>query len=405
MKNYKCKSMKVRCMMRQIKQGVRLSILVTVLFTMVACNEEKITIIPETSERTLFLYYPWSSDLTQYFTHNISDMESVLKKTDMKGQKVIVFISTTATEASLFELKRSGDEVKREILKNYSSPPYTTAAGITSFVNDVKEFAPAKVYSMIIGSHGMGWLPVETAVFDDNLSRRLTADTTQIYKTRFYGGETREARTDINTLAKGIDGAGIKMEYILFDDCYMSSVEVAYELKNVTKYLIGSTSEMMAYGMPYSTIGKSLFGDPDYQAVCDSFYSFYSKYDPPCGTLSVTDCSQLDSMATLMKKINANDTFDEHSLDSLQQMDGYTPHIFYDYGNYVEHLCTNVTLLDRFKEQLIRLIPYKVHTKYFYTMKGGMMPIHTFSGITTSDPSISPAAATKNGTKWYQATH
>ena len=35
------------------------------------------------------------------------------------------------------------------------------------------------------------------------------------------------------------------MEYILFDDCYMSSIEVAYELKDVTKYLIGSTSEMM----------------------------------------------------------------------------------------------------------------------------------------------------------------
>ena len=391
--------------MRQIKQCVRWSVFVTIFFTMVACNEEKYTIIPETSERTLFLYYPWSSDLTQYFMHNISEMESVLKTTDMKGQRVLVFMSTTATDASLFELKNDGDEVKKVVLKNYSNPAYTTAAGITSFVEDVKKFAPAKVYSMIIGSHGMGWLPVGTSVFDGNLSRGLTADTTQIYKTRFYGGETREARTDISTLAKGIGGAGIKMEYILFDDCYMSSIEVAYELKNVTKYLIGSTSEIMAYGMPYFTMGKSLLGRPDYQAACDSFYSFYSKYNPPCGTLGVTDCSQLDSMATLMKRINTNDTFNGQLLDSLQQMDGYTPHIFYDYGDYVAHLCKNVTLLGRFREQLLRLVPYKTHTEYFYTMKGGMMPIHAFSGITTSDPSISPAAETKNDTKWYQATH
>ena len=91
--------------MRQIKQCIRWSVFVTILFTMVACNEENYVIIPETSERTLFLYYPWSSDLTQYFMHNISEMESVLKTTDMKGQRVIVFMSTTATNASLFELK------------------------------------------------------------------------------------------------------------------------------------------------------------------------------------------------------------------------------------------------------------------------------------------------------------
>ncbi len=57
--------------------------------------------------------------------------------------------------------------------------------------------------------------------------------------------------------ARGIVGAGVKMEYILFDDCYMSSVEVAYELKEATRFLIASTSEMMAYGMPYATVGSS----------------------------------------------------------------------------------------------------------------------------------------------------
>jgi len=377
----------------------------TVLFIVMACQDEKLTINPTTSERTLFLYYPWSSDLTQYFTHNISDLESSLKTTDMTEQKVIVFMCTSATEASLFELQRNGQEIKKVIVKNYSKPAYTTSAGITSFINDVKKFAPAKVYSMVIGSHGMGWLPAENTGSDNRLLHVLSIDTTQIFMTRFYGGETREDRTNINILAKGIVDAGIKLEYILFDDCYMSSIEVAYELKDATNYLIGSTSEIMAYGMPYEIMGKSLLGNPDYQAACDSFYSFYAKYNPPCGTLGVTDCSQLDSMAMLMKKINAHDTFNEQCLDSLQQMDGYIPPIFYDYEDYVKHLCTDATLLGRFKEQLMRLVPYKVHTKYFYTMNGGMKPIHTFSGITISDPSISAATETKKETKWYRATH
>lgn len=106
----------------------------------------------------------------------------------------------------------------------------------------------------------------------------------------------------MGTLARGIVGAGVKMEYILFDDCYMSSVEVAYELKEATRFLIASTSEMMAYGMPYATVGEFLLGNPDYGSLCEGFHDFYSTYEMmPCGTLAVTDCSELDNMAAIMK--------------------------------------------------------------------------------------------------------
>lgn len=51
------------------------------------------------------------------------------------------------------------------------------------------------------------------------------------------------------------------MEYILFDDCYMSSLEVAYELRHVTNYMIACPTEVMVFGMPYSTIGKYLLSE------------------------------------------------------------------------------------------------------------------------------------------------
>ena len=37
---------------------------------------------------------------------------------------------------------------------------FTTVSGLTDIINDMKTFAPAQRYSMIIGCHGMGWLPV-----------------------------------------------------------------------------------------------------------------------------------------------------------------------------------------------------------------------------------------------------
>ena len=208
------------------------------------------------------------------------------------------------------------------------------------------------------------------------------------------------------TQTRGIVGAGVKMEYILFDDCYMSSVEVAYELKEATRFLIASTSEMMAYGMPYATVGEFLLGNPDYGSLCEGFHDFYSTYEMmPCGTLAVTDCSELDNMAAIMKSINDRYVFDDSLQGELQGLDGYTPVIFYDFADYVLTLCSDPVLTARFREQLERLVPYKTHTGKFYSRTKGPLPIHTFSGITISDPSTNPMALLKGTTSWYKATH
>ena len=65
-------------------------------------------------------------------------------------------------------------------------------------------------------------------------------------------------------------------------------------------------------------------------------------------------------------------------------MDGYTPTLFFDCGDYVAKLCTDAGLLARFEKQLERTIPYKRHTDYYYTMNKGKIKINTFSGATIS---------------------
>ena len=362
------------------------------------------------NEKTLLMYLPWSSNLTSYFYQNIRDMEACIAEMGgLSDERVMVFMSETATEASLFEIKYENGRCVRTDVKAYTSPAFTTKEGISGILEDVMGYAPAKKYSMIIGCHGMGWLPVNT-------SRALRSqemnhwDYTGTLLTRYFGGTTSEYQTDISTLSEAIKECGVKMEYILFDDCYMSSIEVAYELKDVTDYLIASTCEVMAYGMPYSTMGRHLLGSPDYKAVCEDFYEFYSNYSAmPCGTLSVTDLSQIDDMATVMKRINESCVFDEDQLGKIQNLDGYSPTIFYDFGDYVKVLVeqngTPQELAAEFETQLKRLIPYKTNTERFFTASRGPLKLNRYSGITTSDPSISHRAMEKTKTKWYAATH
>ncbi len=271
----------------------------------------------------------------------------------------------------------------------------------------MKYFAPAESYAMIIGCHGTGWLPVVQSRSKAKDGFMYHWNYENVPMTRFFGGLSAEYQTDISTLAQSLSNNGLTMEYILFDDCYMSSLEVAYELRHVTNYMIASPTEVMVFGMPYSTMGKYLLSEtPDYKAICDSFYRFYSDYQYPYGTLAVTDCSYLDELAALMKQIHSNYSFDSTQVVHIQRMDGYSPVIFYDLGDYVRVLCgTGAEEYNCFITLLDKVVPHKIHTEEFYTASRGPVAVERFSGITTSEPSTNSKMVDYPQTSWYMDTY
>lgn len=108
-----------------------------------------------------------------------------------------------------------------------------------------------------------------------------------------------------------------------------------------------------------------------------------------------------------MRRINAAHAFDPGRLGDLQRLDGYTPTLFFDLGDYVHRLCSDDdALLAEFEKQLDATVPWHRHTEGYYSMANGVNPIRTFSGITTSDPSADPEAAIdRQQTAWWRATH
>ena len=371
------------------------------------CNDDDPQPQPDDTQ-TLFMYFPWSSNLTSYFMRNIEDIEKAMQAKSVEKERVLVFFMSSSTEASLFELTCENGNSIRTTLMNYTNPAFTTADGITSIIKDVIAFAPANRYAMIIGGHGMGWLPIGSDKVSPRSYQKYHWEYENVPLTRYFGGTSAEYQTEITTLAEGIYNSGIKMEYILFDDCYMSSIEVAYDLKDVTDYLIASPTEIMAHGFPYDIIGWYLIGEVDYQAISDNFYEFYMNYTiMPCGTIAIINCSELKGLATVMKEINQKFDFDPLLLDSIQPLDGYSPVMFFDFGDYVSKLCKDNDLLQKFMTQFDRAAPPQLrkNTPYYYSMSGGKIKINAFSGVTISDPSVNAKTAEKNATAWYKASH
>lgn len=413
--------------------------------------------------QTVFMFFPWSNSLLSDFRRTVEDMQTVVAQRSMKDERIMVFMATSEREAVLFELKKQNGRCLTDTLRRYSDRPFTSRQWLTSLFSEVMTLAPASRYGMVVGCHGLAWVPVqgqrnarkrlgsqERIDEGDNLYKEEKIDKEGLYKeeridkegddlmhfevqgpvtTRFIGGTYPETQIETTDLADAMADAGFHTEYILFDACYMSSVEVAYELKDVTHYLIASPTEVLSYGFPYITMGKHLLGTPNYKGIADSFISFYSSYYQPYGTVAVTDCTQLDALAAIAQQINAaaeeptnaasakhinaaaegklnTATSGKSAPNGVQIMDGYSPTLFYDLGHLMSLKNAGTVLTTAFAEQLDKTVPYKGHTdQYFTALKDAPVNIKHYSGLNTSQGSLNRLADRLSETAWHKATN
>lgn len=378
--------------------------------------------------QTVFMFFPWSNSLLSDFRRTVEDMQTVVAQRSMKDERIMVFMATSEREAVLFELKKQNGRCLTDTLRRYSDRPFTSRQWLTSLFSEVMTLAPASRYGMVVGCHGLAWVPVqgqrnarkrlgsqERIDEEDNLYKKERIDkegddlmhfeVQGPVTTRFIGGTYPETQIETTDLADAMADAGFHTEYILFDACYMSSVEVAYELKDVTHYLIASPTEVLSYGFPYITMGKHLLGTPNYKGIVDSFISFYSSYNLPYGTVAVTDCTQLDALAAIAQQINAA-AAEQLVPNGVQIMDGYSPTLFYDLGHLMSLKDAGTVLTAAFAEQLEKTVPYKGHTgQYFTTLKDAPVDIKHYSGLNTSQGSLNHMADRLSETAWYKATN
>lgn len=396
-----------------------------------SCTTEEAEDVNDINKQTVLVYMPWTGSRTNsglygYFQQNLDSIESAIRSARSMSGRVVVFLSTSADSSRLYEITYENGQIEHTLLNRYYGNLYTTSEGIAQILNDVKSKAYALNYAMIIGCHGSGWTFKEDWDYYPYYAKPRGAgqsmaqspfsakdnDGDGLPQTRFFGSvASMNYATNVTTLAQGIADAGMKMQYILFDDCYMANVETAYELRNVTNFLIGSTSEVMVVGMPYQTMWSSLATPtPNYASAVSAFNTFYSNYDYPYGALSAVDCRQLDNLARLMRMINSNYTIADSLVDSLQVLDGFEPAIFYDLGDYVAKLCPNNDMINDFNSALTSVIKSSAHTDTLYShLAYGMekyIKVNRFSGLTISDPSCSSVAIKgREKTAWWRDTH
>ena len=356
-------------------------------------------------ERTIIMYLPYSgsgsNDLYPFFEQNILDVEQSIKQAGGLGTNnlYVVIADHSPARVYLYRVRMEGTECVHDTIKRYDYPRLMDAQWITRVINDVRSISNTPKYAMLVGCHGNGWLPPM-----DNVARA---------KTRWFGGPGYAI--SIADFAQGIQQAGIKLEYLVFDDCYLSCAEVAYDLRNATNTLIASTSEVMAAGMPYAKVFQYLAApQPNFGQLVNDYIAYYQSTATPYATIGVINTQYIQPMAQLMRQVNATCTWNTANNYLLQDLDGsyFSPTVYFDFGSYARALFgSNLALYSQYRALMAQLIPYKGNTTYIYNASGTKTLVNEFSGITISDPSVNTGqygyhvATLKMQTAWWAASH
>lgn len=284
----------------------------------------------EESSRTLLVYAIASNNLYHNFQTDSIEMLDGVRNIDYDGMNLVLYWVTPRGDAVLKRIDKVDKEnVAFTELKRYDRKTYSTdPKRISEVIADVKRLCPADGYDMVMCSHGTGWTPTFK---NHGVSKVSPARVMQhSFGADKYDGYTDEI--DIDELAAAIPDHCFG--YIWFDACYMSGIEVIYQLRNKSDYFVGYPTEVWSDGMSYDKMLRHMLKkEPDLRAAADEFFNSYNEYGNPV-TIVVTDNSRIEPFADVCREVfsaTSDYAIDERSLQNYSR----SPHgPFYELKDY-----------------------------------------------------------------------
>lgn len=332
-----------------------------------SCNNEKDE--PEViAKRTVVVYMVATNSMSGQDNTDIAEMKAALSNYYRGDCRLILYRVSYNQAPQLLELSCKNDMVSTVTLKTYGDEQSAsvTKQRFSEVMADVKAFAPSVDYGLVLWSHAAGWansLPKGVGV-----------------RPRYFGIDYNETMP-IDSLAEAIPAD--MFSFIYADACYMGGIEVAYQLRNKTRYFVGSPAEIPYDGMPYDVTIPLFFEDNvSLPKICDKVYEYYRNTTSGVA-LSIVDCAKLDALAAVCRDIHST----AKELESVADLQYYnrapitSVRLFYDFGQYTRMISDDDSLVEKFKVALDDAVIYKISTP---TVFGITINADTFSGLSTS---------------------
>ena len=335
------------------------------------------------ASRAVMIYMAGENSLTEYrgLRYLQNDLTEMVEgsKYLADDQRVFVFVDSLGTNSKykgtpyIIEV-HGGKTISQKVYDKdfYSGDPDRFRDVVSWMTSNIK----ADGYGLVLWGHATGW--------------KIEESTRAGSSRRGYGWDTNEdvgpeddRWMNITDMATEL-GKLPKLDFIFADCCNMVNAENAYELRNVTNYLIGSPAEIPGNGAPYDMILPLLFknGSELYKSIIDTYYDYYleaykgthlSGYSVPLAAVDTKNMSQLATAThdVLDKFTGGYPQYpDSPDMTGIAFYDGYDEAVFYDMRAFIKRN-TTAEVFQTWDQAFNQAVPYYRMSMKWMTIYNG----------------------------------
>ena len=323
-------------------------------------------------DRTVLAYIAAENSLS-YGAFHEQDIDEMLQAAGdiPANSRLLIYLDDTSNPRILSIEQQSGRRPTSRVVHEYSEEQNSgDVETLRTVMEWVCDHYPSSSYGLIFWSHGDAWLPAKAVP-----QRSICIDNGR------NNYSNSGSKMDIADVADVLDGVPC-LEFILFDACFMQAVEVAYELRHVTRHVIASPAEIPNPGAPYERMVKPFFSVPfDGAEVVEQYYRMYNDSvisvfgygsDRYGVSLSVIDCSRLDALADataemVTKYVSRDEATDLKGIQRYYPLSSKSRPEFYDMNGYMRRLIKDEADYVRWKSVFDLAVPYARSTAWWYS--------------------------------------
>ncbi len=252
---------------------------------------------PKSAEKQWTILVFWDADNSLEFTTDfcMNIWESAL--TSNKDVNIVAYVDILSVPGTTVYSIYGGD---RHVVATWPELNSSDPAVLEKFVTFGMAKYPAQKTMLLISDHGYGW-------------RGICQDETN--------GDVLMPIAGIRTALQDVKAStGKGVDLLAFDACNMATIEVAYELRGVVPYMVGSETTEPFDGLPYDMMITEMVNNPGISAadlskviVHDYVVYYSSKWDYPhqmtysqdFATLAAVDLSMIQPVGDAFQNFAA----------------------------------------------------------------------------------------------------
>ena len=340
----------------------KLFIALLALTVLTGCHKDKEE--DRSADRTVLVYMSGENNLSSFAQKDLDEL--IIGSKSIGHNNLIVYVDRSSYKELPWLARLKDGQITDSVSiadmgisesDEYASDPAVMEKVIRYTIN--KYPSNNNDYALAFFGHGSGWLVKDSIAY------------TSMARNRAYGidnGRNSESMDgkwlNIPSMKKVLEKFP-RFSYIFFDCCNMQCLEVAYELRNVADYIIGSPAEIPAVGAPYITVAPAMMEKTTFwKSIVDRYAEQRaSGYDLP---LSVIKTSEMENLAHATKNaLNASkENFSGSTYPNLSGLIHYyytfsDKQLYYDANDFIlKYAPTNE--YNTWKQAFDKVVIYKI---------------------------------------------